>query len=51
MVGRGTRLSPETGKQNCLVLDFGGNIGRHGPINRLNVSNKEGGKGPPVTAA
>lgn len=32
MVGRGTRLSPETGKENCLVLDFGGNIARHGPF-------------------
>jgi DNA repair protein RadD len=45
MVGRGTRLSP--GKTNCLVLDFGGNIGRHGPINRLVVNNKgDGGKTP-----
>lgn len=32
MVGRGTRLSPETGKEDCLVLDFGGNITRHGPF-------------------
>lgn len=32
MVGRGTRLSPETGKSDCLVLDFGGNIARHGPF-------------------
>lgn len=32
MIGRGTRLSPETGKQDCLVLDFGGNIARHGPF-------------------
>lgn len=30
MVGRGTRLSP--GKENCLILDFGGNISRHGPF-------------------
>lgn len=30
MVGRGTRLYP--GKENCLVLDFGGNISRHGPF-------------------
>ena len=30
MVGRGTRLAP--GKQNCLVLDFAGNVSRHGPI-------------------
>jgi DNA repair protein RadD len=30
MVGRGTRLAPE--KENCLVLDFAGNVRRHGPI-------------------
>lgn len=32
MIGRGTRLSPETGKMDCVVLDFGGNIARHGPF-------------------
>jgi DNA repair protein RadD len=30
IVGRGFRVSPE--KSDCLVLDFGGNIRRHGPI-------------------
>jgi DNA repair protein RadD len=30
MVGRGTRKA--NGKQNCLVLDFGGNVARHGPV-------------------
>jgi hypothetical protein len=30
MVGRGFRLAPN--KKNCLVLDFGGNVIRHGPI-------------------
>lgn len=30
--GRGMRLSPDTGKADCLVLDYGGNIERHGPI-------------------
>lgn len=30
IVGRGFRVAPE--KQDCLVLDFGGNIRRHGPI-------------------
>jgi DNA repair protein RadD len=43
MVGRGTRLSP--GKANCLVLDFGGNIGRHGPVNRPNVKSSDGAGG------
>nr|WP_168550286.1 DEAD/DEAH box helicase [Roseomonas mucosa] len=32
IVGRGTRLFP--GKEDCLVLDFGGNIERHGPLDR-----------------
>ena len=30
MVGRGTRLA--LSKENCLVLDFAGNVRRHGPI-------------------
>lgn len=30
IAGRGMRLFP--GKKDCLVLDFGGNIERHGPI-------------------
>lgn len=30
MVGRGTRQFP--GKKDCLVLDFAGNIGRHGKV-------------------
>lgn len=32
MVGRGLRKSDETGKQDCLMLDFGGCIDRFGPI-------------------
>lgn len=30
IIGRGLRLSPETGKTDCLLLDFGQNIDRHG---------------------
>lgn len=30
MMGRGMRLAP--GKDNCLVLDFAGNVERHGPV-------------------
>jgi len=41
MVGRGLRLAP--GKENCLVLDFAGNVSRHGPIDK--VSPKPPGKG------
>ena len=33
MAGRGTRLAP--GKENCLVLDFAGNVARHGPIDAV----------------
>ena len=33
MVGRGFRLCP--GKANCLVLDFGNNVLRHGPVDQL----------------
>ncbi len=33
IVGRGCRLAP--GKQDCLVLDFAGNIARHGPIDAI----------------
>ncbi|MCO6438167.1 MAG: DEAD/DEAH box helicase family protein [Phycisphaerae bacterium] len=35
MVGRGFRLHP--GKTDCLVLDFGGNVLRHGPVDQLGV--------------
>ncbi len=34
MVGRGLRPSPETGKTDCLILDFGGCLQRFGPIDR-----------------
>jgi DNA repair protein RadD len=33
MAGRGTRLAP--GKNNCLVLDFAGNVARHGPVDAV----------------
>ena len=45
MVGRGTRLSPETAKENCLVLDFGGNIMRHGPVDMISVTDRTPGNG------
>ncbi|GAB6188158.1 DEAD/DEAH box helicase [Thermopirellula anaerolimosa] len=40
MVGRGFRLHP--GKQNCLVLDFGGNALRHGPVDQLKMPDAPG---------
>ena len=42
---RGTRPSPETGKQNCLVLDYAGNTRRLGPINDPVLPRKKGAKG------
>ncbi len=48
MVGRGTRLAP--GKENCLVLDFAGNVRRHGPIDlvRPKRPGKSGGGEAPT---
>lgn len=45
MLGRGTRPSPGTRKENCLVLDFAGNTRRLGPINDPVIPRKKG-KGP-----
>jgi DNA repair protein RadD len=43
MVGRGTRIAP--GKTDCLVLDFGGNVARHGPIDLATQAKGGGGGG------
>jgi DNA repair protein RadD len=40
MVGRGFRLHP--GKQNALILDFGGNALRHGPVDQLKLPEAPG---------
>ena len=40
IVGRGCRLAP--GKANCLVLDFAGNIARHGPIDAVKPKGPKG---------
>jgi DNA repair protein RadD len=37
MLGRGLRTCEEEGKQDCLILDNGGNIARHGPFNDPHV--------------
>ena len=34
-VGRGLRISPDTGKQDCIVLDKAGNVLRHGFVEDL----------------
>jgi len=43
MVGRGLRTDPA--KSNCLILDFGGNVQRHGAIDNLKVKAKKVGGG------
>lgn len=52
MVGRGFRLSPDTGKTDCMILDYGGNIMRHGPVDMIRVEeeNRNGRKkqSPPM---
>jgi DNA repair protein RadD len=40
MVGRGTRKAD--GKRDCVVLDFAQNVYRHGPVDRVSVSAKNG---------
>ena len=50
MCGRGTRLSPETGKTDCLILDYGRNIERHGPLDALRPPSERqpGGQSGPL---
>jgi DNA repair protein RadD len=43
MVGRGFRLNP--GKADCLVLDFGGNVLRHGPVDAIRLTTDDRGEG------
>lgn len=47
MAGRGTRVSP--GKANCLVLDFAGNVARHGPIDLVRPKRPGEGSGDAPT--
>ncbi|MAG92514.1 MAG: DNA helicase [Planctomycetaceae bacterium] len=49
MVGRGIRLHP--GKQNCLVLDFGGNVLRHGPVDAIEIEKRDDGGGGGISRA
>ena len=44
MVGRGFRLSPDTGKTDCMILDYGQNIMRHGPVDMIRVEETAGGR-------
>lgn len=44
MVGRGFRL--HSSKTDCLVLDFGGNVLRHGPVDQIRIRDRDTGTGP-----
>ncbi|MFN3193854.1 MAG: DEAD/DEAH box helicase [Aureliella sp.] len=46
MVGRGFRLHP--GKQDCLILDFAGNVLRHGPVDCIVPKNDRPSDGKAV---
>jgi DNA repair protein RadD len=48
MVGRGSRVAP--GKGDAIILDYGGNIARHGPIDAVAIKSqaKTGGGSAPV---
>jgi DNA repair protein RadD len=48
MLGRGTRLAD--GKDDCLVLDFAGNVRRHGPVDAVSVTSKKKGESDPKEA-
>ena len=43
MTGRGFRLSPD--KTDCLILDFAGNVLRHGPVDDLQIKPPSEGNG------
>jgi DNA repair protein RadD len=43
IAGRGMRLFP--GKANCLFLDYGGNVERHGPVTHVNPPRRGRRKG------
>ena len=43
IVGRGTRLHP--GKTDCLILDYGGNVQRHGFIDQVKPKKSGSGDG------
>lgn len=49
IMGRGLRKHPS--KSETLVLDFAGNVERHGPIDQIKVKRKREGKGEGVSVA
>jgi DNA repair protein RadD len=53
IVGRGMRIAD--GKTDCIVLDYGGNVARHGPVDNVTVKaraeKKNDGEAPTKTCA
>jgi DNA repair protein RadD len=49
MVGRGFRLHADKG--NCLILDFGENVLRHGPVDAIMVNDPQRGDGEGVATS
>ena len=47
MCGRGLRIAE--GKEDCLILDFGQNISRHGPIDNIKVIKRDDEEGDAPT--
>ena len=47
MIGRGMRIAE--GKSDCLVIDFGANLDRHGPLNNIRMPAAPKGDGEGVT--
>lgn len=45
IIGRGLRKA--AGKDDCLLLDYGGNVERHGPIDSVTAARVEKGENPP----
>jgi DNA repair protein RadD len=43
IVGRGMRIAD--GKTSCVILDYGGNVARHGPVDAVRVKEAPKGKG------
>lgn len=43
MVGRGLRIAE--GKEDCVILDYGENVLRHGPVDAIRINEKSGKKG------
>ena len=43
--GRGLRIHPSKTEKGCLILDYAGNVERHGPIDTISVKSREKGTG------